>query len=366
MPVVLRGGTVWIDPAAPPLRDGVVVLEGETIAAVGSSGEVAVPANAEVIDCGGLSVAAGFWNSHVHFFERKWAAAESIPAAELARQLEAMSTRYGFTTVFDLSSMWSNTRALRDRIERGPRILSTGEGLVRAGALPSEQVLNVMGVMKTPLPEVSDAAETAAAVARLLDAGVDGIKLFALSEEMTRAAVQSAKRPVFVHPNTGEDVLAALRAGADVIAHTTPRSGAWTDEILAIVRDRSPALTPTLTLWRYYLRHDRLSVQEQIVRAAIDQLRAWIAAGGVVLFGTDLGAVDPDPAEEYALMREAGMRFEDILASLTSTPAARFGMAERSGRVAPGFDADLAVFAGSDLRDVRVTIRAGRVAYRRA
>ncbi len=120
-------------------------------------------------------------------------------------------------------------------------------------------------------------------------------------------------------------MLAALTEGADVVAHTTPRSGAWDEAILAAVQERRPCLTPTLWLWKYFLRHDRVSTQEHLVETAVGQLRTWIAAGGTVLFGTDLGAVDSDPSEEYALMAEAGMSFRQILASLTTTPAERFG-----------------------------------------
>jgi hypothetical protein len=65
-------------------------------------------------------------------FERKWTKAAGIPAPELGRQLEDMLTRYGFTSVFDLSSLWENTRVIPDRIESGevpgPRIRSTGGG----------------------------------------------------------------------------------------------------------------------------------------------------------------------------------------------------------------------------------------------
>jgi imidazolonepropionase-like amidohydrolase len=80
------------------------------------------------------------------------------------------------------------------------------------------------------------------------------------------------------------------------------------------------------------------------VSIAIAQLRAWIAAGNTVLFGTDLGAVDYDPSDEYALMAEAGMTFRQILASLTTAPAERFGEATRLGRIAPGFQADIVAF----------------------
>src|SRR5438552_87478 len=173
----LVSGTVYADPDTEP-RNATILIEGDTIIAVGGD----VPANANIIDCQGLTITAGFWNSHVHFFERKWANAATIPAAELALQLEQMLTRYGFTSVFDIASMWENTRVIRDRIESGevpgPRIRSTGEGLVPVGGNPSDVVLNMMGVMKMTLPEVGDAAD---ATRKLLADGVDGIKIFVSS-----------------------------------------------------------------------------------------------------------------------------------------------------------------------------------------
>src|SRR5262245_56307921 len=140
--LALVGGTVWTSPADDPIRNATVLIEGGKIAAVGPAAGVEVPVGARTIDCSGLIITAGFWNSHVHFTERKWADAASIPAPELARQLREMLTRYGFTSVFDLSSPWENTRRIRQRINSGevagPRIRSTGEGLVPPGALPND------------------------------------------------------------------------------------------------------------------------------------------------------------------------------------------------------------------------------------
>lgn len=384
--LALVRATVYVSPSEEPIRDGVVLIQGGKIAAVGSKALVLVPQTARVLDCSGLTITAGFWNSHVHFFERKWANAGTIPVPELSRQLQDMFTRYGFTSVFDLSSMWENTRRLRDRIESGevpgPRIRSTGEGLVPPGAVPSEQVLNIMGVMKTPLPEIADAAQAATASKKLLDEGVDGIKLFlktaspaipSFPEGAVQAAVSEAHRlgkPVFVHPNSGADVLAAVRGGVDVIAHTTPQSGPWNETILTTMKGRRVALTPTLTLWKYYMRHDRISTQEQSANTAIGQLRAWLASGGTVLFGTDVGAVDYDPSEEYALMAEAGMSFRQILASLTTAPAERFGESKQLGRIAAGFQADFVILKDDPSKNIRAlaavqyTLRAGKIIYR--
>jgi imidazolonepropionase-like amidohydrolase len=379
------GGTIHPSPTEEPIPDGVLLIEGGSILAVGTRASIEIPPTARSLDCAGLVVAAGLWNSHVHFFERKWANAAELPAPELGRQLRDTLTRFGFTSVFDTGSPWRNTRALRNRIERGdvpgPRIRSTGEALVAAGALPSETVFRLMGVMAFPAPEIADDAQAAAAARRLLDDGVDGIKLHLqpppppgspFPESAMAAAVGEARRserPVFAHPNTGADVRAAARAGVDVIAHTTPRSGPWDDTILMAMKERRVALTPTLTLWKHFLRHDRVSVQEEVVRTAVGQLRAWVAAGGAVLFGTDLGAVEYDPTEEYVLMAEAGLSPRQILASLTTEPAERFGESGRRGRIAAGLLADLVVLEGDPLTDVRAfatvryTLREGRVIY---
>jgi imidazolonepropionase-like amidohydrolase len=373
--LALVGGTVWTSPSEEPLRNATVVIEGGKIAAVGPASRVKIPAGAQKIDCSGLTVTAGFWNNHVHFNERKWADAAAIPAPEFARQLQETLTRYGFTSAFDLSSPWENTRRIRDRIEAGevagPRIRSTGEGLVPPGALPNDTVIAMMGWMKFPAPEVADATQAAAAATKLLDSGVDAIKLFAsgqrgagMSLETMAAAVAEAHQRgklVFVHPNTGADVMNAVRAGVDVVAHTTPASGPWDDALLTAMKERRVALTPTLTIWRWYARHDRASAQDRLTEIEVAQLKAWNAIGGTVLFGTDLGAIDPDPSEEYELMSRAGMSFRQILASLTTAPAERFG---GQARIAPEMAADLVAFKDS-FAAVRYTIRSGRVIYQK-
>lgn len=381
--LALVGATVYISPTDPPVQNAVILIESGKIAAVETRSRLPTPPSAEVLDCSGLTITAGLWNSHVHFFERKWSDVASIPAAEVTRQLQDMLTRFGFTSVFDTGSMWSNTRRLRDRVESGevlgPKIRSTGEGLVPPGALPSDQILSMMGSMKFPAPEIADEDHAASAARNLLESGVDGIKIFAssprsasLPESVMRRAVAEAHRankPVFVHPNSASDVCTAVEAGVDIIAHTTPHSGPWEESLLSAMADHRVALTPTLTLWKYYARHDRVSAQDKIVATELGQLRAWVSRGGTVLFGTDLGAVESDPTEEYVLMSEAGMTFPHILASLTTAPALRFGDAAKLGRIAPGFDADLAIFRhdpAKDIRafaDVRYTLRAGKIIF---
>jgi len=76
------------------------------------------------------------------------------------------------------------------------------------------------------------------------------------------------------------------------------------------------------------------------------------------------------PAREYVLMGDAGMTFAQILASLTTAPAERFAASRKTGRIAPGFDADLTVLRGDPANDVRLlaavqyTLRDGKTIYR--
>ena len=384
--LALLGGTVYVSPTAPPVRDAVVLLRGGKIAAVGSRGTVEVAEGTEVLDCAGLTIVAGFWNSHVHFMERKWANADAIPASELRDQLQEMLTRYGFTSVFDTGSMLANTRSIRDRIESaevaGPRIKTTGEVLNPPGGAPTNLILDLKGAMRIATPEIADAAQARAAARRLLDAGADGIKVYAatwappivtLPEAAIQAAVDEAHRrgkPVFAHPSNRHGLLAAVKGGVDVLVHTSPQSGPWDKTILDAMQNAGVVLIPTLKLWNYELRHDRNSVRERFVRIGIGQLQAWVAAGGTVLFGTDVGYMsDYDPSDEYALMAEAGMDFRQILASLTTVPAQVFGESRRMGRITPGRIADLVVLSEDPAEDVRAfaavryTIRDGEVVY---
>jgi cytosine/adenosine deaminase-related metal-dependent hydrolase len=84
--LVLTGGTIYAGPAESPITNSVVVIHDGKIAAVGRRGSVKVPNGVASVNCSGLTIVAGFWNSHVHLFERKWADAANIPAPELKQK----------------------------------------------------------------------------------------------------------------------------------------------------------------------------------------------------------------------------------------------------------------------------------------
>ena len=71
--VVLETGILW---------DGVVLLDGDRIAAVGERREIEIPAGCEMIDAGGAYVGPGFVDIHVHGGNGHMFDAEPLQAAE--------------------------------------------------------------------------------------------------------------------------------------------------------------------------------------------------------------------------------------------------------------------------------------------
>jgi len=216
--------------------------------------------------------------------------------------------------------------------------------------------------------------------------GADVIKLFTgslatptnivpMDPRVAAAAVAEAHargRLVFAHPSNLEGLEIALNAGVDVAAHTAPASGKWDDSLIAKMKEHHMSLIPTLKLWIYEANKGGATAEQaqEFANRGVAQLRQYKQAGGQILFGTDVGYMtDYDPTEEYVLMGRAGLTPLQILDSLTTAPAARFGESQSHGRVSPGMAADLVVLGADPAQDVRnfasvrYAIRNGRVIY---
>jgi imidazolonepropionase-like amidohydrolase len=258
----LVGGTVYPAPVQPPISNGVVLIENGKVIEVGEKGKVQVPPGVETIDCTGCTIVAGFWNSHVHFTERKWENAVNLPSTERTNQLQEMLTRYGFTSVVDTGSLLPNTLAIRARIESsevrsevankvaGPRILTAGSPLFPKGGIPyylaDTLPLDILKVLDQPAtPE-----DAVRAVGEHVAQGADIIKLFAVSpvhregqlvwQPMPLAIVQAATaearrkgKLVFAHPSIVEGAEIVIRGHVDVLAHTVEDPEHWDNSLVA-------------------------------------------------------------------------------------------------------------------------------------
>ena len=386
--LALVGARIYASPDEPAIENGSILVHEGRIVAVGPRSTVKIPRDAKIIDCKGFVVTAGFWNSHVHILPPGLLHAEELAPGQITSQLEEMLTRWGFTAVFDIASVQENTTLIRRRIEsgevKGPRILTVGEPFWGKGGTPI-YVKAYLEANHIVISEVESVEQGKQRVKRQIDNGADGIKIFANSieqdgilnmpMELAQAIVEEAHRagkPVFAHVSNDAGIEIALKSGADILAHTTPADELWSESFAKSLAARHIALTPTLTLWDFEATragNSRENIEVGMGRAA-KQLGAFSQAGGQVLFGTDVGYIDIfDTAEEFAWMSRAGMSFRQILASLTTNPAQRFGYAARSGRIANGMDADLVVLRADPARDatafsqVHCTIRSGQVIY---
>lgn len=387
--LAIVGARVHTMPGAAPIPDATIIVRNGVITEVGPASSVPASPSARIIDGRGLTVVAGLWNSHVHIFSPTMTQASGDPAA-ISAEIEAMLTRWGFTTVFDISSLPGQAIALRQRIGSGeitgPNLLTVDAPIFPINGTPIYARDLLAG---QPSFEVGTTDLATQRVRQQIAAGADGVKLFTgaivgppqgvlpMQLDVAKAAAAEAHRsgkPVFAHPSDLAGLRIAMDSGADILAHATPDDGLeWTPELVQDLKSHKLALIPTLTLWKVELKRAGQSDAAATAFAALAQrqLKAYADAGGDILFGTDVGYIDTfDTTEEYRLMFGAGLTFDQILASLTTAPATRFGFTNK-GWIGTGMDADLTILTSDPAADptafarVAFTIRAGEVIYAR-
>lgn len=372
------GARLYPAPDAAPIENGVIVVSSGKIKAVGPSDQISVPDGAEIISVDGKAITAGLWNSHVHF---NLPPLDSLTDDQISAYVRDMLLQYGFIHVLDTGSLPGVTQELRRRIDAGemmgPAILIAGGSLVPSGASP-------FYLRPAVLPDAEIPERAQAQIDMVKGFGSDGIKIYAgsivstsersvdivsMDLDIVRGVTAAAHiRGMFVvaHPSNNAGAWAAINGGVDILAHAFPQDG-WDRSILPAMLQQDVALIPTLKLWRFdgerFGQLDAFIVST--IKMAQEQLAAFSDLGGQVLFGTDVGYVtDFDPTAEYILMREAGLSFAQILASLTTAPAQRFGMADHTGQLKVGMDADLIVFDDDPGLDIAAFANPGVVVMR--
>ena len=381
--LAIRGARILVAPDAAPIDGATVLVRKGKIAQVGAN--VTIPSTAPVIDGAGRFLTAGFWNTHVHFTEPKWRRIRPKDQRLLEAHLYEMFTSRGFTTVVDTGSDPRRTLRLRRRIEYegwlGPRIYTAGSGLYPPHGIPHYVRATVPVLLRPLLPTPPSPRLARRAVERNFARGVDLIKLFTgsyvepgkvrpMPEPIARAAVEAAHEhglPVFSHPSNLEGTRVAVRAGVDVLAHPPDMTEGVDEPLLREMADRRMSMVPTLQMFERTVSTDR-SYLEPIY----DIVRRFHALGGSILFGTDVGYMTDYSIEgELRAMLGCGLTPSEILRSLTSAPAERFGVGDAVGTVVPGARADLVLLDADPLDEplaltrVYATVRGGRVLHLR-
>ena len=221
-PLVLSGGTVVDGYGGPPLRDGVVVIEGERITAVGTLDSVTLPADAEVVSTEGMTVLPGLWDLQVymdrlgHGDVQRWRETYEPIASRVVMPLAgAQLLQAGVTSARAMAAPLRASTSLRRRVEEkrvpGPTLFVTGPMLVKV-ARP------VDGPPEWPVADEKDARQK---VERLAEAGADYVLLGGLDlwpEGELAAAVNEARvrgLEVYARSERPAAIERGLAAGVD-------------------------------------------------------------------------------------------------------------------------------------------------------
>ena len=346
--LAIVGAAVFDGSGAAPVPGLTVVAAGGRIERVGPAAEVLPPPGAVVVDGAGATLLPGFVDTHVHldFY---------LPALVLAG---------GVTTVRDLGWPADRLAALRQGAAApgsSPRLLAAGQIVTVPGGYPTRAPWAPPGTARP----VDGPAGAAAAVAELAAAGAAVIKV-ALDDRVgptlpapvlavVVAAAAERGLGVTAHVGGAAEAAKALAAGVAELAHW-PFDPAGLGDALVDALAESVVAVPTL------------HIDPSLARRA--GVRRFVARGGRVLYGTDLGNQGPPPGVDVAELRllvEAGLEPAQALAAATSRAAAHLGL-DDTGRVEAGARADLLLvdgdpLAGLDaLERVRLVTRDGWVA----
>lgn len=393
MQQLITAGLVLTGPAGQHVDDGAVLIDGETITAVGSRAEVEqqVTGAARRLDRPDSTVVPGLINCHVHLcFDTSTDPVGTLVATDDDVLLQDMAVRAqqllqaGVTTARDLGDRGGLTIQLRDAVIRGA---TTGPRLLVAGAPltpPGGHCWFLGG-------EVDGTDAIRAQVRHNARRGADVIKVMAsggqltpdspamweaqFSTEQLRVVVEEAAvagLPVAAHAHGTEAIGSAVAAGVTTIEHCTWMGPDGIDRRADIAADMAArgiyACAASSRNWRILVEKAGPEQAEQIYGRL-----PWLAELGVPLItGTDAGlpnSVFNDFVGALELYEYLGFTPSRILEMATVTSAAALGLAGHVGEIRAGYSADLLVVQGDPrvgldaLRNRQLVLTRGRAGF---
>lgn len=388
-----------------------ILVEGGQIVSVVQAGAATVPAGTRQIDGAGLFALPGLIDVHAHVGDGGIGPQDDATRARALKQF----LRYGVTTLFvpgatgagdaDFSKMRGRCAAA---VAACPGLYGSGSLITAVGSHPVSTIFG-MG------PETPDAVIEARGVTVLHEgADIDGliaakaaagfraIKIIIedgpppwyprprLTDEQISQIVSAADvhgLQVFAHISSAAQVETALKLGVDGIMHAPldPLS----DETLDRMAAEEMWYVPTFSLYDgiltwaqgrpesdpYALKgvdpsviaslanegflkaaHESEAMAQAYLAAAERNLVRAARAGVPVALGSDVSNPFVYPGysahEELAWMVKAGLTPAQALTAATVGGASFLGEAERLGRIAPGYEADILLMTSNPLDDV--------------
>ncbi len=400
--VVIRTGTLIADPAGEPVANGIIVVRGDQIVAVGAEQDVDVPDGAEEIDLGNLTVLPGLIDSHTHLDTGGFFSAQqpSLPLAAM-RAAAAMrrAVEVGVTTMRVVANFGFVDVALRDAVNEGlivgPRVIPAGHALSIPGghgdfwSFPADFP---MQDMYSPLNGfISSPADAERAVQLQVKYGAEVIKVsasggvgspidFPFQQQVSPAELEAIASMAHrlglkatAHAENAASIKAAVRAGFDSIDHASELD----DEAIRLIQENGTFLVPTLFVVVNLLENGEAMGIPANVLVKAQQLAdkhfpsfqkahnsgLRIAAGSDMSYAADGGTLIDELRSEV----DYGMTPRQALITATVSGADNVGLASSIGRLEVGMQADLIAVTGDPLGDINAldnvafVMRAGQI-----
>jgi hypothetical protein len=380
--VVLDNARLIDGTGAEPVERARIIIDNDRISRLGTAVDVAMPADAEVIDLTGRTVLPGLIDSHFHI--------ESDPRLAL-RQLS-----HGVTSFRDPGQWEEKFSELRRIIAAeklpGPRIFTAGphidgerpaypadaavardaeearrlaERNIRDGAtalkiyfrLPfasAKAVIDVCAARRVPCTahlEIVDAAELFAAGLH----GVEHITSLGMSL-LPRVDAEAYRQAVLLDNDARRDGRYRVFAGLDL---NGPRAQA----LYNVLRARGPWIDATLAVFERRLSAPPRGAKPDMVRVMVagfdkmKQLTRRVADEGarLVMGGhstVPFASRGEAPWRELELLVESGLSPLEALTTATGTAADFLYQGNQLGRLRPGFQADIVVLRDDPTRNI--------------
>lgn len=383
---------------APAKSDMTVVISGERITAIGKTGKVRIPKDAQTIDATGKFLIPGLWDMHTHlsfYADTKQPPFTAFP----------LLIANGVTGVRDLGGNLEQIDRWRKEITDGTL---TGMRIFRAGAyVDGQKKMNEFRASMTIV--VNTPEEARAAVRNLKQRGVDFIKVhnavphdayLALADECRKQKI-----PLATHLPRSVRIAEASDAGTRSIEHIEMllesvsfdvAAGEKPKEPLAalaeITDEKANALfarfvkngtyyTPTLVGYRSFVQEaeegaakdsakwrDSLAARQKIF-SRFKQFVGMMQKSGVgILAGTDFARKRdaypypvPQPGadlhDELALFVESGLTPLEAIQTATLNPAKWLNIQKDYGTIEKGKVADIVLLEANPLEDIKNTRR---------
>ncbi len=375
--VVLRGARVITMVGNEVIESADIVVSKNRIAAVGNSGSVTVPADAEIIDVSGKTIVPGFIDSHAHWFEIRRGILDTGHWAFLA------NLAYGVTAGLDVQTSTNDQFAYQDLIDAGKmtglRAFSTGPGVFSNNAFESKE--QALGVLK----RYRDHYRTR------------NIKSYLAGNRKQRQYIIQASKELGMMPTTegGLDLKLDLTHMADGFwgtEHSLPILPLYKDVVQFLAQSGS-TYTPTLLVlyggpWaeEYFFTqenpHDDEKIRRFMPHFIVDsktQRRLWfrkeehafyktaaeagkiVNAGGLVGVGSHGQFQGLGYQWEMWVLASGGMEPMSVLRAATANGARIIGRQDEIGSLEAGKFADLVILDANPLDDIRNTNTVDRV-----